>query len=307
VVADLASPLLYPGGETREATMENGVRFWGVRGSIPAPGPATARVGGNTSCVEVRLGHERIVLDAGSGLRQLGQSIGTAPFVGHLLLSHLHWDHIQGLPFFLPLFSPRSALQIVGPPGLERALRRQMSGPTFPVGMDIFAARLALREIEAGEGWSIGEVQVQTAALQHPGGALGYRLQWRDRAVVYACDHEHGDPEVDTALRALCRGADLLIYDAQYLPEEYPRRRGWGHSTFERGAELARAAEVGALILTHHDPTRDDRSVDRVEQRARRLFAASWVAREGDRFSLDDASRPSVRLPASSALRTIGA
>lgn len=257
------------------------VRFWGVRGSIASPGRHTTGVGGNTSCVEVRLGGERILIDGGTGLRALSQAAGGAALRATLLFGHLHWDHIQGVPFFGPLFNPGSELRLLGPPGLEQALRGQMSGPVFPVGMEVFNADLALETVTAGDVLSIGAVTVRTAALCHPGGCIGYRLEHAGRAVVHVVDHEHQGFVIDPALRELARGADVLIHDAQYLPEEQPARRGWGHSTYEQAAALAIAAGVATLVLTHHDPTRDDAEVLRIEQRARRLFPGTWAAREG--------------------------
>jgi len=261
--------------------MTDAIRFWGVRGSIASPGPATARVGGNTSCIEVTLGDKRIILDAGTGLRQLGSAHGALPIDAHLLLSHLHWDHIQGIPFFGPLFNPQSQIHVIGPNAVHQALTRQMSMPTFPIGMDLFAARLSFEPIQAGARFKIGEVDVRTAPLNHPGGAIAYRLSCGDRSLVYACDTEHPAQGIDTNLLELARGVDVLIYDSQYLPEEYPARVGWGHSTFEKGAELAHEAGVGALILTHHDPSRDDDAVAEIETRARKLFANSFAAKEG--------------------------
>lgn len=261
--------------------MKANIHFWGVRGSIASPGRLTTGVGGNTSCVEVRLGGERILLDGGTGLRAMGQAHGAAPLSATLLFGHLHWDHIQGVPFFGPLFHPQSALRLVGPQGLEQALRSQMSGPMFPVSMEVFNAGLTLEAISAGARLEIGPVQVTTAALNHPGGGIGYRLEHQGRAVVYTVDHEHRGDEPDEELVRLAAGADVLIYDAQYLPEEYPVKRGWGHSTYMHGAALAAEAGVHTLVLTHHDPVRSDEDVLWMEQLARRELANSWVAREG--------------------------
>jgi phosphoribosyl 1,2-cyclic phosphodiesterase len=257
------------------------VRFHGVRGSIPSPGPRTARVGGNTSCVEVRRGELRLVLDAGTGLRRLGLAAGTAPVRAHLLFSHLHWDHIQGIPFFGPLFDRRSEVAMIGPAGLQAALATQMSRPTFPVTTEMLPAAIRHTEIRPGARFTVGDLDVTTAPLNHPGGAIGYRLAWDGGALVYACDVEPRAGGHDPALVDLARGADLLIIDAQYLPEEYPAKVGWGHGTYEDAAEVAAAAEVGELVLTHHDPGRDDLAVARLERRARHEFARTRCAREG--------------------------
>ena len=224
--------------------MRHDVTFWGVRGSIPSPGAQTASVGGNTTSVEVRMAAETLFIDGGSGLRAYAASRTGGPLRATLLFSHYHWDHIQGVPFFLPLFHPDSQVTLIGPPGLRDVLSRQMSRPTFPVGLDALQAQLTFREITPGETFEIGEVLVRTAALQHPGGSVGYRLEHQGHAVVTGFDHEHGDAEADARLTALAAGADLLLYDAMYRPEEYPGRVGWGHSTFEHGATLALRAGV---------------------------------------------------------------
>ena len=261
------------------------VRFFGVRGSIPSPGSSTVRVGGNTACVEVRLGGEVIVLDGGSGLRQLGAACG-APLRATLLFGHLHWDHIQGVPFFGPLFHPQTRLALLGPDGLRAALGAQMSRPSFPVSLAELPAQLRCESLAPGARFALGEVRVATAPLRHPGGGLAYRLEWRDLSVVYACDTEPPAEGLDEGVCELARGADLLIHDAQYLPEEYPAKVGWGHSTFAAAAALAAAAGVRRLVLTHHDPARDDLAVARLERRARRLFPDVIAAREGQVLTL---------------------
>jgi len=261
--------------------MADTVRFWGVRGSIATPGSSTVAVGGNTSCVEARLGGERLVLDGGTGLRALGAADRGEPLVAAMFFGHLHWDHIQGVPFLGGLFHPGSRVRMVGPRGLRAVLEGQMSRPSFPVSMDIMAARISIEELEPGDGLIVGDVKVSTAALNHPGGAIGYRLERQGRAVVYACDNEHREGGIDAQLLDLARGADVLVYDAQYLPEEYSSREGWGHSTYAKGAELAEAAGVGLLVLTHHDPARSDAEVADLELRCRELFPSTIAAREG--------------------------
>jgi len=272
------------------------IKFWGVRGSIAAPGPDTAEVGGNTSCVEVRCGATRLVLDAGTGVRKLGEALmAEGPLDATLLLSHLHWDHIQGLPFFVPAYLPSTKLQIVGAANgvmsLRDALAHQMTAPVFPVRLDELGAQLTLREVRSGDALQIGEARIRVARLNHPGGVHAFRVEHEGRSVVYATDTEHYAC-VDPALRALAEGADVLIYDSQYTPEEYRgdagrSRVGWGHSTYVAGAELARAAGVGRYVLFHHDPQRTDAGVLDVERRARELFAPSVAAREGMEIRLD--------------------
>ncbi len=273
------------------------LRFRGVRGSLATPGLATAAVGGNTSCVEVVVGDTRIVLDAGSGLRGLGDElVAGGPSQTTLLLSHLHWDHIQGLPFFTPIYLPGHRVEVVsGPNGvmpLADALRRQMSAPFFPVEFDEVSAQVSTREARAGEALKIGDVTVRMARLNHPDPVWGYRLEHGGRSVVYATDTEHYEC-VDPVLRKLAAGADTLIYDAQYTPEEYrgeagPARVGWGHSTWTAAVELARAAGVRQLVLFHHDPRRDDDAVAAIEARARASFPSTVAAREGEVVTVGD-------------------
>lgn len=262
--------------------MNDCIIFHGVRGSIPTPGATTAAVGGNTSCVEVRLNGETILLDGGTGLRQVGlarRQQTSRPI--YLLLSHFHWDHIQGIPFFAPLYRSQGPIQIFGPVGAEVALRGQMANPTFPVNLESVAVSPIIGEIAPGTSWDIGEVQIFTAPLRHPGGGLGYRLEGNGHAVVYLTDTEHPAQGVDPIFFHLAQDADVLIYDAQYLPEEYPQKIGWGHSTYEKGIALAQAAGVKQLFLFHHDPGRDDVSIARLERQARSLFPAARVACEG--------------------------
>jgi phosphoribosyl 1,2-cyclic phosphodiesterase len=263
------------------------IRFWGVRGSIASPGPETAKVGGNTSCIEVGCGSERIVLDAGTGLRNLGNALvreGNALSLT-LLLSHFHWDHIQGLPFFVPAYMPQTKLAIVGSSDGRHSLRdklsRQMTEPHFPVQLDDLAADLTYREARPAQRFDIGgDVHVRVARLNHPGGVFAYRIEHEGQSLVYATDTEHYAC-VDPTLRALAEGADVLVYDAQYTPEEYQTKVGWGHSTYLAGSELAKSAGVKQLVLFHHDPQRTDEGVIAIEETTRQLFPNTVAAREG--------------------------
>jgi ribonuclease BN (tRNA processing enzyme) len=205
-----------------------------------------------------------------------------------LLLSHLHWDHIQGLPFFLPAYMPDTEMTLYGPGGTGALLRdvllQQMNAPVFPVHLDELPSKLHMHGVRPGASFEVGPARVRASKQNHPGGVMAFRVDHGGHSVVYATDNEHYAC-VDPSLCALARGADVLIYDAQYTPEEYrgevgPSRVGWGHSTFEAGAELARAAHVGTLVLFHHDPSRSDQAVEALEQRARLLFPDTLAARE---------------------------
>lgn len=266
------------------------VRFWGVRGSLATSGAAYAAVGGNTSCVEIRAGDERIILDAGTGLFPLGQTLNP-PARATFFISHYHWDHIQGFPFFRPGYLSANRFTVYGPgegeAGLEAALRRQMQPPHFPVTFEAMRAHFDLRAIAPGDSVRVGTVGVSAAALNHPQGCLGFRITSAGRSIVYATDTEHLAPGVgDPGTLELARDADLLIYDAQYTDDEYhgrsgPGRQGWGHSTISEACGLARAAGVRQLVLFHHDPTHDDRCVERLTALARDLFPNVVAAREG--------------------------
>ena len=274
------------------------IRFWGVRGSIATASPGTAQVGGNTSCVEVRAGDEILILDAGTGLRALGARLleeacaARRPVRASLLVSHFHWDHIQGFPFFGPAYVPGNEIAIHGAgAGTREAFASQMRAPHFPVGLDVMRAHLSFHGVTAGEAFSIGDVRVRTAAAAHPNGCLAYRIEHGGRAIVYATDTEHdAGGAIDESLCALARGADVLIYDAQYTSEEYAAKRGWGHSTADEGARLAAAAGVDRLVLFHHDPAHDDWQVARIEAAARAQFPRTVAAREGLTLVLDGSS-----------------
>lgn len=273
------------------------VTFFGVRGSIASPGAETAQVGGNTSTIEVRCGDRRIVLDAGTGLRALGQRMLAAGDERKLtlLLSHYHWDHIQGLPFFTPIYMPGTEIEVVGQKsgllGVRDALELQMGAPVFPVRFGDLPSRIVPREVRPREQFDVGEARVRVARGNHPGGVLAYRIDFGGASLVYATDTEHYaclDPE----LFALAEGATMLVYDAQYTEAEYRAKVGWGHSTNVAAAELARASGVEQLVLFHHDPTRDDAGVAAMEAETQGLFAATVAAREGATFRLGRGGSP---------------
>jgi phosphoribosyl 1,2-cyclic phosphodiesterase len=268
------------------------VEFWGVRGSVSTPGESTVRYGGNTSCVEVRAGNTKIIFDGGTGLRLLGQKLLTqGPIEGHIFFSHSHWDHIQGFPFFRPAFLPQNRFHVYGgvaPNGstMRQRLSDQMLHPNFPVPMQIMKADLQFHDLEPGDVIAIGDegVTVETAALNHPNTALGYRVNWRGRSVVYATDTEHYADRVDENLIKLCRNADILIYDACYTDEEYYDQKapkiGWGHSTWQEALKLVEAAGVKQVLMFHHDPDHNDDYLDRVEAQVQAQHPNSMMARE---------------------------
>ncbi len=262
------------------------VRFWGTRGSIAKAGPSTVRYGGNTSCIEVRSSAGTlVVLDCGTGAHDLGQALMSGepqPLRGHILISHTHWDHIQGIPFFAPLFVPGNEWDIYAPRGLSQSLRDTLAGQMqytyFPVMLEALGATIRYHDLVEGV-FEAGDIKVRTRYLNHPALTLGYRLEADGVSVVYACDHEPhsrhlavgigGVGEQDQRhVKFLC-GADLVIHDAQYTEAEYANKVGWGHSTFGYAVEMCRIAGAKRLALTHHDPLRDDDSVDRVQEAAR--------------------------------------
>jgi phosphoribosyl 1,2-cyclic phosphodiesterase len=251
------------------------IRFWGTRGSIPAPGPATVRYGGNTSCAEIRFGEQIIILDAGTGIRELGLALqrefSSRPIRADLFVGHTHWDHIQGFPFFEPAYAAGNEFRLYSTKPLERALAMQMGCDYFPVTVADMRARHTF--VELADPVILGPVRVEHEQLNHPGGAVGFRVSAGGKAVVYLSDHEpasHSGPGADgRRIEHFVRDADLLICDAQYTEQEYSVRRGWGHGTFEHAMKLARRAGVRRLALWHHDPLRDDDSLDRIVERFR--------------------------------------
>jgi phosphoribosyl 1,2-cyclic phosphodiesterase len=270
------------------------VRFWGVRGSVAAGGSEFVEVGGNTSCVEVRVGDELIVFDAGTGLRALGAE--ARPKKASFFFSHLHWDHIQGFPFFMPAFVPGNHFTLHGPgkggAQLLAALQTQMQPPTFPITLDAMGARLDFTGVNDGSVVQVGPAKVTCRALNHPQGCLGFRVQVGDKSVVYATDFEPlADGRIEPAALELAEGATVLICDAQYTADEYegrcgPCRRGWGHNTIHDATRLAMAAHVRTLVLFHHDPGHDDIMVKELEQMAQREFEGARAAREGLRLDV---------------------
>ena len=276
------------------------LRFWGVRGSLPTPGPATVRYGGNTLCVELRCGPHLLILDAGSGLRELGAALAASgvPVVADLLLSHTHLDHICGLPFLPALYDPQAHLRLWGghlaaPAGIAETLRVTWRAPLMPDLDADFRARTTFHDFVAGEYLQLhAGLRVGTAALRHPGNAIGYRIHWGGSSICYVTDTEHPANGLDDDLLRFVAGTDILIYDASYTEAEYRSRIGWGHSTWQAGVSLADAAAVGRLVLFHHDPSHDDEVMDAIAGAAADRRPGTLAAREGMTLSVGDAALP---------------
>jgi phosphoribosyl 1,2-cyclic phosphodiesterase len=265
------------------------IRFWGVRGSTPTPQLENMRYGGNTPCVEVRIDDRIYIFDCGTGFRNLGKSLSAEfaerPIDAHVFLSHFHWDHIQGIPFFQPLYQNRDNHFFFHSSsrtrGLQRTLEEQMSDPYFPVNMTEMIARRNFYDIEE-ERCEFDDCTVSSLLLNHPQGCLGFRMEANGAVFVYATDNEPGHAFFDHNVRKLAEGADVLVYDAQYLPAEYEtRRRGWGHSHWREAVNIARESGVRELVLFHHDPDHDDECVDGIVEAARQLHPRTEAAREG--------------------------
>ena len=275
------------------------VKFWGVRGSTPTPQPENLRYGGNTSCVEVRLKDALYVFDCGTGFRPLGQQLEHEskgnPVLAHIFVSHFHWDHIQGIPFFGPLYDSGENRFIFHCSSRTRSLKRvmeeQMASPYFPVDMSEMKARRDFYDIEEGRVPLGDEVTIEAMWLNHPQGCMGFRLESKHGVLVYATDNEPGDPIFDKNVRKLAAGADVLIYDAQYLPEEYAaRKRGWGHSHWREGINIVMESGAKELILFHHDPDHDDALIDKVVQEARNYYPQVRAAAEGMEIGIEQAA-----------------
>jgi phosphoribosyl 1,2-cyclic phosphodiesterase len=267
------------------------IKFWGVRGSIPCPGLDTVRYGGNTSCIEMQVGKERLIFDGGTGLRILGESmLSDMPVQAHLFFTHSHWDHIQGFPFFIPAFVKGNLINIYAIPSpngatIKQRLHDQMLHPNFPVPLQIMQADLQFYDLEAGETIQINDVVIETARLNHPGEAVGYRVTWRGLSAAYITDTEHFPDRLDENVLHLAREADAVIIDTTYTDEEYydvkVSKVGWGHSTWQEAIKIAEAAKIKQLILFHHDPSHNDDFLDRLADEVTAIFPNSILAREG--------------------------
>ena len=268
--------------------------FWGVRGSTPTVDPATWRYGGNTPCLElIAPDGTQFILDCGTGLRMLGSrwaapNGGKAPET-QILVTHYHWDHIQGIPFFSPLYAENNEFHFysfrskyLGRDSLKQVFEAQMALPYFPVDMSAMNAKRKFREVDGGDTFKVGENKITARWLNHPQGCLGFRIETPAGTVAYATDNEPGDAKLDESLRELAAGADIFINDAQFTPEQLETtRKGWGHSTWQEGVKVARHAAAKTLVLFHHDPDSTDRMVDSILRQAREEFDSVFAASEG--------------------------
>ncbi len=276
---------------------------WGTRGSIPSPGGETLRYGGNTSCLEVRTAEEgRLIFDAGTGIRALGRHLIStgSPVHAHLFLTHFHWDHIQGFPFFEPLYDSQTVLRIHGPPqgdqGVQHLLTRQMSTPYFPVSLDQLSASLEFFDLAEGV-WRSGEVEVAAMRVCHPGTTYGYRVRINEASLAYIPDNELPGTHCSVpegwygSLLEFLSGVDCLFHDAMFTAAELPDRLGWGHSTFEHAVQLAEDAGVRCLSLFHHAPDRSDAELERILEGLR-----EDLARRGSRLEVSIAAEGEERI-----------
>ena len=296
------------------------IKFWGTRGSIAVPGPETLRYGGNTTCLEVRADGEIVVLDAGSGIRPLGLALEAEfqrePIKLSLFITHAHWDHIQGFPFFKPAYNPKNEIRIFGFDGAGASFRQilaePMKAPFFPIAMRELSAKMDIKKLTEMKLW-LGKLEIHAAFVNHPGVCVGYRIFTSAGSIAFLPDHEPyefflhsaranhlGEEEAKkiaaderATLLKFLRGSDILILDAQYTDEEYETHIGWGHGSISSAVSLALDAEVQTLLLFHHDPNHDDRTVEAMEKSARELVAKSGrpleiaAAQEGNEILLN--------------------
>lgn len=272
---------------------EFSVTFWGVRGSISCPGPDYVRYGGNTPCLEVRAKGRRLIFDAGSGLRPLGETLGNGEALDlDLYLTHTHVDHIQGLPFFRPMFAAGNSVRIWAGHltqgfTLRDVLCRYMAAPLFPVPPEIFAADVSYHDFPVGSVLKPAPgLAILTAPLNHPNGATAYRVECDGKSICYVTDTEHVEGKPDENVLRLIKETDLFIYDTSYSQEEYENYRGWGHSTWQEAVRLADMAGVKTLVLFHHDPSHKDPRMDEIAADAAKARPGTLTAREGQTLTL---------------------
>jgi phosphoribosyl 1,2-cyclic phosphodiesterase len=264
------------------------VKFWGVRGSIACPGAETVRFGGDTSCLEVRCGDHRMIFDGGTGMRKLGRILAAEAVLDvDVFFTHSHFDHVCGLPFFAPFFIPGNRFRLwaghlLPEHTLKQVLVEMMMAPLFPVPPEIFRAEVTYHDFSCGDVFTPRDgVTIRTAPLNHPNRATGYRIEFGRKSICYITDTEHFEDTIDQNVVDLIAGADIVIYDATYTDEEYPRVKGFGHSTWQEGIRVVEAAKAKTLVIFHHDPSHDDDFMDDVAKQAEALRPGTLVAREG--------------------------
>ncbi len=268
--------------------MSLSIKFWGVRGSVACPNPKYVQYGGNTSCVEVRAADQTFIFDAGTGIKELSK-----PFLksnrskAYVFLTHTHWDHINGYPFFEPFYKPNFSFDVYAGhlkqqgSSIKTTLAGQMSAPMFPVPLQTMRANITYHDFDAGQTiWLNDQMSMMTLPLNHPNGSTGYRLNYNKKSMCYITDHEHGSARNEPLIQFV-QGADILIYDCTYTDEEYPQYIGWGHSTWQEGVKLAEEALVKKLIIFHHDPNHDDGFMDIISKASQQRLKNSIVAKEG--------------------------
>ncbi len=269
------------------------VVFWGVRGSLPVPGSDTIRFGGNTSCVQVQIGENLIILDAGTGIFRLGHQLISSPkaITGDIFITHTHWDHIQGFPFFGPAFKPGNRFTIYGPAKTDQTFADLMKGQMvyqhFPISLDDMGAQINFCELASGADLGLKDgIRVRTVHNNHPNGGLSYRIDHDGRSCCYVSDTEHYE-YIDPDIKAFIADSDLVIYDANFTDKEYQgyeqftSKRGWGHSTWQEGIKLVEAAGARKLVLFHHANFHSDKDMETIEKDARKRYPDCIAAREG--------------------------
>ena len=270
------------------------LKFWGVRGSIACSSAKYVAYGGNTGCIEVSCGGQRIIFDCGTGLRNLGHYfVRKNAKHAHILPSHTHWDHINGFPFFTPAFRPDCSFTMMAGHLFDKdisvrdVMAGQMNQPTFPVPIEVMEAKLDFDDFEARDRFTLGkDVQITTTKLNHPDNATAYRIDYQGTSMCYVTDTEHVVGKPDQNVLALIEGADLVIYDSTYTDKEFERKIGWGHSTWQEGMRLCQMANVKRLAIFHHDPDHEDPFMEQLEAEAQYEWPGNFVARENMRIYL---------------------